>query len=129
MIPRRFSASHPNLNRPRLRMFRCLVVDLEAAAQTVVWFGDHDAIDPLLDRDRSMTGAGKPNSRRYNGKPVSVGTAMRRRTHDLSGVRGHEVRKAFAHDFATALPHFSFTRRLNFEGREPVQNVMGVDFG
>jgi len=57
MIPRRFSAPVAHVGEARL--LSRLVVDLDVAAQAVVGFGDHHAVDPVLGREFERAGAGQ----------------------------------------------------------------------
>src|SRR5438067_13916094 len=48
---------------------------------------------------------------------------------DLSGAFGYEIGKVPADNIEAPLPHVILARRLGLEGREPMENVMRVDFG
>src|SRR5947209_19715826 len=48
---------------------------------------------------------------------------------DLSGAFGDEIGKAPADNTEAPLPHVILARRLGLEGREPMEDVMRVEFG
>jgi hypothetical protein len=66
--------------------------------------------------------------RSESGKPQPIGRRVGI-AHDVTRILGHEIWRASAKDVETPLPHITFTRRLNLEGCEPVEDMMRVAFG
>src|SRR3954451_7265792 len=68
----------------------------------------------------------------FSGMAVSRPQAVGRHigvADDLSGAFGCEIGKAPADNIEAPLPHVILARRLGLEGREPMEDVMRVDFG